>query len=196
MMYENDMPALEEMRQQLDLLKKKLDNQEIVNKKMLKNAMRKELHDLNRMGRMLTVVGILVAFSTPVYFYALVGASMWFCGATFLMLIFSALKTRQYHRQLWQVDLVSARLVEVGQKVATLRTQYKNWQNFAIPMVCIWFVWCAYEIYQVFGEMGLWVLFCMAVGGLIGGIIGTRINNKVIHSADNLLQQIEEYELR
>ena len=32
-----------------------------------------------------------------------------------------------------------------------------------------------------------------AVGGIIGGLIGTCINKKVIRTADSLLEQIKDY---
>lgn len=196
MMYENDMPALEEMRQQLDLLKKKLDNQEIVNKKMLKNAMRKELDHLNRMGSTLTLVGILVAITVPMFFYYGLGASVWFCGATCLMLVFCAYKTCQYHTELRRIDLATVPLVQVGKQVATFRNQYKNWKRIAIPMILVWLLWCAYEVYKVMGELAMYMWMGMAVGALIGGLVGTRINKKVIRSADSLLEQIREYEVK
>lgn len=196
MMYENDMPALEEMRQQLDLLKKKLDNQEIVNKKMLQQAMRKELDHLNRMGSTLTLVGILVAITVPMFFYYGLGASVWFCGATFLMLVFCAYKTCQYHTELRRIDLATVPLVQVGKQVATFRNQYKNWERIAIPMILVWLLWCAYEVYKVMGELAMYMWMGMAVGALIGGLVGTRINKKVIRSADSLLEQIREYEVK
>ena len=192
MILENDMYEIAQMKEQLGLLKKKLATQHIVNEKMMQQAMKTKLFKLNKMGKALFVSGMLVALSMPNYFYFL-GCSVWFCAATFAMLVFCAMKTRQYHKGLWITDITGSNLIEVGNKVSTLKQQYKDWQKIAIPMVSIWFIWLCIEAYQIYGEDALWICGCCAIGGIIGGLIGTRINKKVIRTADSLLEQIKDY---
>ena len=89
MIYDNNTYDLEEMKLQMLLLKKKLEQQKIVNEKMLRSAMKKKLYGLNRKVRVIFIVGILVAIWAPGYF-TLVGFTPLFCAATALMLLFSA----------------------------------------------------------------------------------------------------------
>ncbi len=193
MTQKNNIQELEQMKQQLEMLKKRLETQNIINEKIIRNAMKSKLSNINRMGRFSFIMGILAAIWTPVFF-AHLGCSIWFCGATLVMLLFCALKTLQYHRELWRLDVNISYILETGKEVAKLRNRYKEWKRIAFPMVAVWFIWICIEIYLIYGDEA--VGFCCAgiFGGIIGGIFGSRMNNKVIHTADELLEQIKDYE--
>jgi hypothetical protein len=109
------------------------------------------------------------------------------------MLLFSAFKTFQYHRKLWKLKLSESNLLELAQELALLRTRYKNWYKFAWGMIIPWLVWMGYEATKIFGEELLWYIGGSAIGLIIGGLIGTRLNNNIIRRTDELLEQIEEY---
>ena len=192
MINDNNTYELEEMKQQMLLLKKKLEQQKIVNEKMLRSAMKKKLYGLNRKVRVIFIVGILVAIWAPGYF-TLVGFTPLFCAATALMLLFSAFKTFQYHRKLWRLNLSESNLIELAEELTLLRARYKNWYKFAWGMLIPWIVWMGYEATKIFGEELAWYIGGSAIGLIIGGLIGTRINNNMIRRSDELLEQIEEY---
>lgn len=192
MIYDNNTYELEEMKQQMLLLKKKLEQQKIVNEKMLRSAMKKKLYGLNRKVRVIFTVGILVAICAPAHF-TLIGFTPLFCAATALMLLFSAFKTFQYHRKLWRLNLSESNLIELAEELTLLRTRYKNWYKFAWGMLIPWIVWMGYEATKIFGEELVWYIGGSAIGIIIGGLIGTRMNNNIIQRTDELLEQIEEY---
>lgn len=192
MINDNNTYELEEMKQQMLLLKKKLEQQKIVNEKMLRSAMKKKLYGLNRKVRVIFIVGIFVAIWAPGYF-TLVGFTPLFSAATALMLLFSALKTFQYHRKLWRLNLSESNLIELAEELTLLRTRYKAWYKFAWGMLIPWIVWMGYEATKIFGEELVWYIGGSAIGLIIGGLIGTRINNNIIRRTDELLEQIEEY---
>ena len=192
MIYDNNTYELEEMKQQMLLLKKKLEQQKIVNEKMLRSAMKKKLYGLNRKVRVIFIVGILVAIWAPGYF-TLVGFTPLFCAATAIMLLFSAFKTFQYHRKLWRLNLSESNLIELAKELTLLRTRYKAWYKFAWGMIIPWIVWMGYEATKIFGEELLWYIGGSAIGLIIGGLAGTRINNNIIRRTEELLEQIKDY---
>lgn len=192
MIHDNNTYELEEMKQQMLLLKKKLEQQKIVNDKMLRSAMKKKLYGLNKKARIMFIIGIFVAIGAPGYF-TLVGFTPLFCAATTLMLLFSALKTFQYHRKLWRLNLSESNLIELAEELTLLRTRYKAWYKFAWGMLIPWIVWMGYEATKIFGEELVWYIGGSAIGLIIGGLTGTRINNNMIRRTDELLEQIEEY---
>ena len=192
MIYENNTYELEEMKQQMLLLKKKLEQQKIVNDKMLRSAMKKKLYGLNKKARIMFIIGIFVAIGAPGYF-TLVGFTPLFCAATTLMLLFSAFKTFQYHKKLWKLNLSESNLIELAGELTLLRTRYKNWYRFAWCMIIPWGALMAYEATKIFGEELVWYIGGSAIGLIIGGLTGTRINNNMIRRTDELLEQIEEY---
>ena len=192
MIYENSTYELEEMKQQMALLKKKLEQQKIVNESVLRSAMKKKLYGLNKRVRVIFIVGIFVAIWAPGYF-TILGFSPLFCASTAVMLLFSAFKTFQYHRKLWRLNFSQSNLIELSEQLTLLRKRYKEWYKIAWCMIIPWFIWIIYEAYSIYGEESVWFLGGSAVGVIIGGLIGTRINNNMIRRADELLEQIDEY---
>ena len=192
MIYENSTYELEEMKQQMALLKKKLEQQKIVNESVLRSAMKKKLYGLNKRVRVIFILGIFVAIWAPGYF-TILGFSPLFCAATAVMLLFSAFKTFQYHRKLWRLNFSQSNLIELSEQLTLLRKRYKEWYKIAWCMIIPWFIWIIYEAYSIYGEESVWFLGGSAVGVIIGGLIGTRINNNIIRRADELLEQIDEY---
>lgn len=192
MLYDNNTYELEEMKQQMQLLKKKLEQQKIINDKMIHSAMKKKLYGLNKKVRIIFIVGIFVAIWSPVYF-TLIGFTPLFCAATTLMLLFSAFKTFQYHKKLWKLNISESNLLELAEELALLRTRYKNWYKFVWSMIIPWIVWMGYEATKIFGEELLWYIGGSAIGLIIGGLAGTRINNNIIRRTEELLEQIKDY---
>lgn len=192
MIYDNNTYELEEMKQQMLLLKKKLEQQKIVNDKMLRSAMKKKLYGLNKKARIMFIIGIFVAIGAPGYF-TLIGFTPLFCAATALMLLFSAFKTFQYHKKLWRLNLSESNLIELAEELTLLRTRYERWYRFAWCMIIPWGALMAYEATKIFGEELVWYIGGSAIGLIIGGLTGTRINNNMIRRTDELLEQIKEY---
>ena len=93
------------------------------------------------------------------------------------------------------MDLSQDNLVETARKLSKVRTHYKEWYRIAIPMLLVWIGWMIYEMVNTIGiESPIAIgFYCGAgVGLLIGGIIGFRINRKVVRQANEILAQIEE----
>ena len=86
-------------------------------------------------------------------------------------------------------------MVEIARNVSILHQEYQNWMKIALPMVLVWVIWLGVEAYMILNEDGIYLYFMGAalVGCLIGGFMGTRINNKVKREAEELLEQIKEY---
>ena len=62
-------------------------------------------------------------------------------------------------------------------------------------MIVIWLGWMSYEIVGVMGidgPMAIGFFSGAAVGVVIGGIAGRRVNRKVVAKAGEILEQIQE----
>ena len=184
---------LEEMKIQIDNLKKKLEDQTIVNEKHIRNSFRTKISDINRTVTMTVIVGILaLVYST--WFYLSKGMSLAFTIATGLMLAVCVLLTLIQKIQLSRIDISAGNLVETARDISKIRTHYKDWYKTAIPMMIIWFGWMTYEILTRFEmtPMTIGFLSGSATGVIFGGIIGSRINKKIINRTEELLGYIEE----
>ena len=184
---------LEEMKIQIDNLKKKLEDQTIVNEKHIRNSFRIKISDINRTVTMTVIVGIL-ALVYCTWFFHFKGLSLAFTIATGLMLAVCVLLTLIQKIQLSRIDISAGNLVETARDISKIRSHYKEWYKTAIPMIIIWFGWMTYEILTRFEmtPMTIGFLSGAATGGILGGIIGGRINKKIINRTEELLGYIEE----
>jgi hypothetical protein len=184
---------LEEMKIQIDNLKKKLEDQTIVNEKHIRNSFRIKISDINRTVTMTVIVGIL-ALVYCTWFFHFKGLSLAFTIATGLMLAVCVLLTLIQKIQLSRIDISAGNLVQTARDISKIRTHYKDWYKTAIPMIIIWFSWMTYEIVTRFEmtPMTIGFLSGAATGIILGGFIGGRINKKIINRTEELLGYIEE----
>ena len=186
---------LEQMRTQIGMLKQKLEQQAIVNDTHIRNSMKSKISDLNRTIGATIFAGIFAVIFAPMTFF-IQGCSLTFIIATAVMLAVCLGLTIVQKRNLGKMmDLSQGNLVETAEKLSKVRTHYKEWYKIAIPMILVWGGWMIYEMVQVLGIESPTAIgfYCGAgVGLLIGGIIGSRINRKVVRQANEILAQIEE----
>ena len=186
---------LEQMRSQIGMLKQKLEQQAIVNDTHIRNSMKSKISDLNRTVRGTIFVGIFAVIFAPVTFY-IQGCSLVFVIATAVMLaVCLGLTIVQKINLGKMMDLSQDNLVETAKKLGKVRTHYKEWYRIAIPMLLVWIGWMVYEMVNAIGVESTTAIgfYCGAgVGLIIGGIVGARINRKVVRQANEILAQIEE----
>lgn len=186
---------LEQMRTQIGMLKQKLEQQAIVNDTHIRNSMKSKISDLNRTIGATIFAGIFAVIFAPVTFYVQ-GCSLIFVIATAIMLaVCLGLTIVQKINLGSMMDLSQDNLVETARKLSKVRTHYKEWYKIAIPMILVWGGWMIYEMVNVLGVDSPTAIgfYCGAgVGLIIGGIIGARINRKVVQQANEILAQIEE----
>ena len=186
---------LEQMRTQIGMLKQKLEQQAIVNDTHIRNSMKSKISDLNRTILGTIFAGIFAVIFAPVTFYVQ-GCSLIFVIATAIMLaVCLGLTIVQKINLGSMMELSQDNLVETARKLSKVRTHYKEWYRIAIPMILVWVGWMTYEMVNTIGIESPTAIgfYCGAgVGLLIGGIIGSRINRKVVRQANEILAQIEE----
>lgn len=186
---------LEQMRSQIGMLKEKLEQQTIVNEMHIRNSMKSKISDLNRTVLGTIFVGIFAVIFAPMTFY-IQGCSLLFVIGTAVMLaVCLGLTIAQKINLSRMTDLSQSNLVETAEKLNKTRTHYKEWYRIAIPMILVWVGWMIYEMVNTIGIESPTAIgfYCGAgVGLIIGGIIGSRINRKVVRQANEILAQIEE----
>lgn len=185
---------LEEMRAQIGILKDKLEKQNIVNERHIHRSMKNRMSDINKTVRATIFAGLFATIFCPVYFYGQ-GCSVAFVASTAAMLVVCVILTIVQKVTLGRIDLSRTNLIETAEKLSKVRKHYKEWHRVAIPMIIIWLSWLVYEMSEVLGfdspiAIGF---YCGAgVGCIIGGIVGARINRRVIRQANEILSRIEE----
>ena len=184
---------LEEMRQQMTTLKNKLNQQEIVNDRLIRRSMRNEVNSINRRYNIIMAIGILMVPYGYWCFVKLVGLSIFFWIATSIFMLICAGATFYNSRKISDPGLMSHSLVEARKKVASAKKFESNWLLFGIPAVILWMGWFFYETYQIQGGdfyNGFFLGGC--IGGIIGAIIGIKIHLKTQRQYQDVIDQIED----
>lgn len=184
---------LEQMREQIALLRSKLDNETIVNERLLRRAMHDKMRGITRDSRAMIIVGTIAIPYTYIAFQHL-GLSMAFCIATALLLAISVFATWWGQRDLHADELLDGDVVSVGKKVMRLKQLNDRWLWYAIPMLLAWLVWLIWEAYQQIGGTPLFRGFVTGgvVGLVIGGIVGTKVRRRTQRRAREILAHIDE----
>ena len=185
----------DEMRDQITLLKQKLDRQEIVNDSLLREAMRGKMGAINWTKYKSYICVALCIIFYPVMSWAGVFSNA-FVFATCAMMLFCAYGTYYVHRPVDRMDLMTDDLATVAKVMAKFRKQYNQWLFYVTPALLIpWLSWALYEYAWKNAPDGMshWMLALpILIGAAIGGLIGYHWHCKAVDAADNIIKQIEE----
>lgn len=184
------------MRAQMALLKNKLENEALVNDKLLRSSMKDKLKKV----RQQSTVTYVAAAATAVLVPGLVqswGISIWLAAYIFVIMAVSVIFTLYYHRGL-NSNIMNGSMVEVAKRMRKLHRDYKNWRYIGYPMGIIFVVWMFLEFCSL--AKGLSRQECIGaavgvlVGAVVGGVIGYLRSKQTMNSIEELIKDAEEFE--
>ena len=187
------MDELQEMREQLAALKEKLNKQEVINDRLLRDVLIKKMKVINKNGWISGICGLFVITFGNFMFYQM-GLSTWFLIGTAAMMIFCVATTWISHSWINSNEIANGDLLQVAKQAQRLQRVYKNWKYIALPMILVWATWLGLEYAAEVKDtaMVISMMFGGVIGGLVGGIIGFKQNKKVINELDEMIRHIEE----
>ena len=188
-----DDTQLEDMRQQMAALKRKLERQEVVNDQLIRQMMRRNVSSLNRRTWVLTAIALLMIPYGYWAFVILNGFSMAFWIGTCILMLISAGATFYIGKDVLNSQLLKNDLMDVRFKMARAKKFNAQWLLYSIPAIILWIVWFCYEAYKKGGteEMNA-LLFGGGIGAVIGLVIGLRVHFKTQRQYQAVIDQIEE----
>lgn len=185
----------DEMRNQIALLKQKLDHQEIVNDHLLREAMCGRMGAINWTKYKSYICAVLCLGLYPLLLSTGVFSEI-FVFVTCAMMLFCAFGTYYVHRPVDRMNLMTEDLATVAKVMAKFRKQYNQWLHYIAPTLMIpWLSWAVYEFAWKNAPEGVnhWMLATpLLIGAAVGVLIGYRWHCKSVDAADNIIRQIEE----
>lgn len=143
MEYQNE---LEEMRQQLALLKEKLDQQTIINDNQLRGKLNKISRTINRSTYTTLLVAIIM---TPITYFTFIHElklPLYLWGILVIIMIGGAIGNHLLQRHIQGIEHLD--LTTAGQKLADFRIRYLRYQTISFIIVIIFFALFFYELFQ------------------------------------------------
>ncbi len=182
--------TLNEMQQQMQLLKDKLSKQTIVNEQMMRNAFGKGIKDLRSNYSVKTIAAIAGMLGCP-SFYNL-GCSLYFVIFGELIMLIALVATLYANRLIPRMD---DDLLTAAGNLTRFRKINAEWIKYGIPTMVVWLGWLIVELFsgeeftagQAYAMIG-----GIAVGLTVGMCIGLRIRREIMRGVDELMAQIKE----
>ncbi len=187
---ENTDNILNEMQQQLRQMKEKLEGENIINDKLLRNAYRKTLGSLQRKALRQTIIEVIAMLLCLNLLR--MGFSIPFVIATEIMLAFCLIATIVINNRLPKMD---TDLVTAAKGIVRFRKGYANWLWVGIPLLTVWMGGMCYEIMknQTFpSEARVPMLIGLGVGLVIGGALGLMMRHNILSKSDETIAQIKD----
>ena len=181
---------LDELREQIALLKDKLREQELINERGIMLVTQKGINKLNRTGNMWGAFGIFAVVYCTFMFHRF-GFSDGFVIGTAIFLAICAAVTIYAHQKLRSIDVANGNLVDIAQRLMSFRKIYSHWHLFAVPALLVWCYFLYLDAQRML-DNAEGFLIAAIVGGLIGGVIGLKAHFKVLRETDNVIKNINE----
>ena len=189
----NEKFEFEEMQQQMATLKNKLNQQEIVNDRLVRRSMRNEVNTITRRYYIIMAIGLFMVPYGYWCFVKLCGLSLLFWIVTSIFMLVCVGATFYTNRKINDPNLMNRNLVEARKKVASAKKFEADWLFFGIPAVVVWLGWFLYEVYQLHGgALTNGIFWGGCIGGIIGAICGLSLNFKTQRQFQDIIDQIED----
>ena len=174
---ENNLSSLDEMKQQLQILQKRLDSQVEINDKQLRRAIHSGMSNMLRREFLGLIMCLILTPLFPLYIHE-IGQPLWTVIVSLVfMLLCDLLQIVEYSYMYRTSRMMSHSLVETQQRLL----KYKRLEIFNLtyiaPVMVIGFMGTFfYSIYTngLFGET-MTSFIPVIIGGVVGGIIGGTI---------------------
>lgn len=187
---------LEELRSQITILKEKVENQTIVNDKLIHSVINAHTGDIKRKMFTAVVCGLITVCISPFAFHHNLGLSWLFVIVTDIFMIYCMSMEVYYKRMISDKAMMNASILEVAQRVSRFKSSYKRYTLInCVVLLPIWLIWLFVETYFRFSdnmEM-FWSLAAgLGVGIVAGGIIGLCLFFRIIDNANQIIKEINE----
>jgi len=194
----NDFNELDDLRQQLNDLKNKVDQQGRLNESLVKKAVQGKMKGLHRfLLRYCVIMGLFV----PFIMYDFIRNQYSWPFIIFTLLMFLGSFTAEYLINRMDVNRMGDDLVETARKLLQMKKNRRTQLSIGFCTIAIWLPWYGYEIYktmadsiapsQISGFMtGLAI--AMVFGVSIGLAIGLSLYRRMQRTNDEMINQIND----
>jgi len=187
---ENNDTTLREMQQQMQQLRDKLENEKIVNERLLQKSCRQTADRLKYKSYLPIIFAIAAILLMPSLLKF--GVSMAFIIFTWGMMLVCIMATILTNRNIPGLD---KDLVTATQELSRYKKIHAEWIKVAIPMLVVWVGFLTWDLLRnatVSPAERYCFITGVGVGIILGGILGFKLRRDQIKAADELLEQIEE----
>lgn len=195
----SDFNELEQLREQMNSFKNRLDKQQIINERLVRNSMGSKMSWIKNFVWIEIIIVPIILFIMA-GFHASAGLSWWLFGFLAAGLIIDATGDFIINR-IPKSQLLSDDLVATSQRLMKMKKQRTKWFIAGMIFMIIWLVWFILEIvlrldckdqlpnYNIVIAI---MVISIVVGALIGGFVAWLIFRKMQKTNNQIIEQINQ----
>ena len=185
----NDKTFLE-MQEQMKQLRDKLENEKVINQRIMRRTCSMTANRLKVKANAPILLGVAAILLSPSYLQ--LGASLYTVIITCVLMLVCIAATIICNRHIPSMD---SDLVTAAEELTKFKKFHAEWIKFALPAVVVWVgivVWDVLRGAEMSQTQSIAFLCGVAVGVILGGLLGLKLRRQQMDAADELLEQIEE----
>lgn len=185
----NDKTFLE-MQEQMKQLRDKLENEKIINQRILSKVNNMTINRLRAKSNVPLLFGVAAILLAPSYLN--LGASWISVIFTWILMLICIVATLVCNSHIPRMD---SNLVSAAEELTKYKKFHAEWLKFAIPAVILWLgvlVWDILRGTELDQTETIALFSGIAVGVVLGCLVGFKLRRDQMEAADDLIEQIED----
>lgn len=189
---QNNMQELESLRQQVSEFKERLDEQQIVNDRLMRNSMKSNVSWFKQTNAWICIIGTLflpfIIFTLRVTLGVLWLPIIVFCVIFLLDVIFN----------FWQIRSISTSMfakcdmLTVRRKMIDFKRREKLQMLIEVPLLILWGVW-AFMTSNVEGDFAQIIGYSLIFGALLGLALAFGFFFFEMRSVNKTIRELDDY---
>ena len=184
---------LENMRQQLNMLKAEVAKQKLVIDLNVRKMADGHVTNLKSKFWWQIAICVFALIYCPWAFGELFHVSIWFNAVTILFLAVALIFHIYSHVDLWNSNL-NTNMADFSRRMVRIKRLNATWFKWGMIFIIPWLIWCIWELCNKSQYQYQWIFMVVSclIGGLIGFAIGYRMYSKEQRELQKLVDQLEE----
>ncbi len=189
----NEFSELDDIRQQLNAIKNKVDEQGYLNVRLVKQTIKDKMRNVHRTSMMLAVAGM---FSIPLFIWMKYELNLsWpLVIVTIVMMLGSIIA--DYFINRIDVKSMGDDMVETARQLTQMKANRSKSHRISLTVAMLWLLWFIYEVYNSFLYLGIQAarlkVIPIIVGATIGATLGVFFYHKMQCANDEMIRQIND----
>ena len=180
---------LQQLKEQFNILNRSLNNQQIINERLIRASIESKVRNINSDGRKIMAIAILGIIAIIADHY-LVNWSWLFTAVTIVFLLVAVLYNIYFRLGINNADALSADLIDMRLRTLRFKKMQSRWLWFSIPFLVVWLTWLLYETLNMIYDP-IPTIIGAAIGLVLGLAFGIKQYQRTQRQAKEIISDIE-----